>query len=69
MHAHFHCVSACVCVRKMLGGTSETNYWQSLGNSYPITGALSLTALWENQPPNPATEKKRSFFSLQLRMN
>lgn len=45
-------------VCEVLGGTSETNYWQSLGNSYPITGALSLTALWENQPPTPATEKK-----------
>lgn len=56
MHAHFHCASVCVC--KVLGGTNETNYWQSLGNSYPITGALSLTALWENQPSTPATEKK-----------
>lgn len=57
------CLLVCVCARKMLGGTSETNYWQSFGNSYPITGALSLTALWENQPPNPATEKKELLLS------
>lgn len=65
MHAHFHYASVCVC--KMLGGVAapnETNYWQSLGNSYPITGALSLTALWENQPPTPATEKKNILSSI-----
>lgn len=47
----------------VLGGMSETNYWQSHGNSYPITRALSLPALWENQPPpHPNNRKKRSSF-------
>lgn len=41
---------------------SETNYWQNHGSSYPITRALSLPALWENQPPIPATEKKDILF-------
>lgn len=32
-----------------LQGMSETNYWQSHCNFYPITRALSPSALWENQ--------------------
>lgn len=55
-------VSERVC--KVLQGKGKTNYWQSLGNSYPINRALSHTALWENQTPTPQRqEKKRNFHS------
>lgn len=48
-----------------LQGKSETNYWQSHCNFYPITRALSPSALWENQHSIQRKkrwkEKKKSF--------
>lgn len=36
---------------------SETNYWQSCCNFYPITRALSPLALWKNQHPIQGKER------------
>lgn len=57
-------VPVCWCVCEVLQGNGKTNYWQSLGNSYPINRALSHTALWENHTPTSRQQEEKNIFAL-----